>query len=74
MTACYGDFVLYRPPVKRATWLLWFGPTLLLVGGLSLLLNRIRRQARGGANPGNDDLLFNEPDDLTADHPEGHAA
>lgn len=78
MVQRYGDFVLYRPPVKRATWLLWFGPALLLVGGLGLLLNRIRRQARGDANPGDDDLLFNEPDDRAvdhpADHPEGHAA
>jgi cytochrome c-type biogenesis protein CcmH len=30
----YGDFVLYRPPVKSTTWLLWFGPFLLLGGGL----------------------------------------
>lgn len=31
----YGDFVLYRPSVSPATWLLWFGPALLLaVGGL----------------------------------------
>jgi len=30
----YGDFVLYDPPVKPTTWLLWFGPfALLLVGG-----------------------------------------
>jgi cytochrome c-type biogenesis protein CcmH len=29
----YGDFVLYRPPVRRSTWLLWFGPLVLLVGG-----------------------------------------
>jgi len=27
----YGDFVLYRPPVKRNTWVLWFGPFVLLV-------------------------------------------
>ncbi|MWN00275.1 cytochrome c-type biogenesis protein CcmH, partial [Escherichia coli] len=27
----YGDFVLYRPPVKRLTYLLWFGPVLLLM-------------------------------------------
>jgi cytochrome c-type biogenesis protein CcmH len=31
----YGDFVLLRPPVKPATWLLWFGPVVLvLVAGL----------------------------------------
>jgi cytochrome c-type biogenesis protein CcmH len=33
----YGDFVRYRPPVKPLTWLLWFGPALLLVlAGLGL--------------------------------------
>lgn len=43
----YGDFVLYRPPVKATTTLLWIGPFLLLVGGataLGLVLKR-RRQA-----------------------------
>lgn len=31
----YGDFVLMRPPVKRRTWLLWFGPfVVLLLGGV----------------------------------------
>ncbi len=29
----YGDFVLYRPPVKATTWLLWAGPFLLLLVG-----------------------------------------
>jgi cytochrome c-type biogenesis protein CcmH len=32
MVARYGDFVLYRPPVKNTTWLLWGAPLLLLVG------------------------------------------
>jgi cytochrome c-type biogenesis protein CcmH len=31
LVARYGDFVLYRPPVKKATYLLWFGPFLLLL-------------------------------------------
>ncbi len=30
----YGDFVLYRPEVKPLTWVLWFGPFLLLVLGV----------------------------------------
>lgn len=30
----YGDFVLYRPEVKPLTWVLWFGPFLLLVAGV----------------------------------------
>ena len=33
LTARYGDFVLLKPPVKPSTWLLWFGPLLLLLAG-----------------------------------------
>ena len=47
LTDRYGDFVLYRPPVKSTTWLLWFGPfALLLVGAGLLLIYLRRRQAR----------------------------
>ena len=46
MTARYGDFVLYRPPVKATTALLWFGPALLLVGGLVVLVIVLRRRSR----------------------------
>ena len=45
LTARYGDFVLYRPPLKASTALLWTGPFLLLAFGLLLLLRRIRRKA-----------------------------
>jgi cytochrome c-type biogenesis protein CcmH len=41
----YGDFVLYRPPLKATTVLLWAGPALLLVGGV-LVLARIVRSRR----------------------------
>ena len=38
LTARYGDFVLLRPPVKPSTWLLWFGPAVvLLLGGVALV-------------------------------------
>jgi len=46
MTARYGDFVLYRPPLKASTALLWFGPALLLVGGLLVLVLVLRRRSR----------------------------
>jgi len=42
MVARYGDFVLYRPPVKRSTWLLWFGPFLLMLGGFAFLLWKLK--------------------------------
>ena len=44
MVARYGDFVLYRPPLKASTWLLWFGPFALLILGIYLLIRRIGRQ------------------------------
>lgn len=43
MVERYGDFVLYRPPLRGATLLLWFGPGLLLLGGLGALAARLRR-------------------------------
>lgn len=46
LVARYGDFVLYRPPVKAATWLLWFGPLLLLVFGLGALAIKLRQRRR----------------------------
>ena len=46
MTARYGDFVLYRPPLKESTALLWFGPILLLVAGLATLVLVLRRRSR----------------------------
>ena len=44
MVARYGDFVLYRPPLKASTFLLWFGPFVLLIAGICVLILRIRRQ------------------------------
>ena len=40
----YGDFVLYNPPVKPSTWLIWFGPFVLLLIAAFLLLRAVRRQ------------------------------
>jgi cytochrome c-type biogenesis protein CcmH len=50
MTARYGDFVLYRPPFKGSTALLWFGPAALLAGGLAVLVVVLRRRNRLGAD------------------------
>jgi cytochrome c-type biogenesis protein CcmH len=52
LTSRYGDYVLLRPPVKPTTWLLWFGPPLLLiVGGLAILVGWRRRRAEALARP-----------------------
>lgn len=47
MVERYGDFVLYRPPVKSTTWLLWFGPFLLFVVGLGVLFVKLRHRRDG---------------------------
>lgn len=48
MVQRYGDFVLYRPPVKETTLLLWVGPfALLLIGGV-VLFRRMRQQSAAG--------------------------
>lgn len=51
MVARYGDFVLYRPPLKAQTILLWLAPFLLGAGGLFWLFTHLRRRpvARVGA-------------------------
>jgi len=46
MTARYGDFVLYRPPWKSSTYLLWGGPALLAVFGVLALLGVLYRRSR----------------------------
>ena len=46
MVQRYGDFVLYRPPLKASTLLLWGGPFLLLVLGIFLLARKIRSVRR----------------------------
>ena len=42
----YGDFVLYRPPLKKNTWLLWFGPFLFLVIGFFVAVFVIKKQSK----------------------------
>ena len=50
MTARYGDFVLYRPPFKVATALLWFGPGAMVLIGLGSLFFVLRRRSRMAAD------------------------
>lgn len=50
LVARYGDFVLYSPPVKPSTYILWYGPFALLIVGLLILL-RILRQRRRQTEP-----------------------
>jgi cytochrome c-type biogenesis protein CcmH len=45
MVVRYGDFVLYRPPVKDITLLLWGGPIALMLAGMFILIQYMRRRA-----------------------------
>ena len=49
LVARYGDFVLYKPPVKSYTVLLWFGPFALLLAGVGLLLFQVRKRRQSVA-------------------------
>jgi len=44
LTQRYGDYVLYNPPVKKTTYLLWFGPFVLLIGGTVVLYRYVRNR------------------------------
>ena len=44
LVARYGDFVLYQPPVKRVTVLLWAGPFILLLLGMGVLFYQLRKR------------------------------
>lgn len=46
MVQRYGDFVLYRPPFKATTLLLWLGPTLLLLFGFTVLVVSLARRKK----------------------------
>ena len=51
LTARYSDFVLYDPPLRLGTALLWFGPALVLLIGSIMLWLFVRRRAAGGIEP-----------------------
>lgn len=42
----YGDFVLYKPPVKPSTYWLWYGPFVLLVLGIIMLIKTVRQRGK----------------------------
>jgi len=52
LVARYGDFVLYKPPVKSTTYVLWFGPFLLLATGVAAWWVLVHRRTRAAADSG----------------------
>jgi cytochrome c-type biogenesis protein CcmH len=44
----YGEFVLYKPDVSGNTWLLWFGPAILLLAGAAIVFRIVRKRSGGG--------------------------
>ncbi len=69
MTERYGDFVLYRPPLKATTFVLWFGPLVLLVVGVGSLMLILRKRMRMRA-----DQFEPDPDEAEASASEGKSA
>ena len=55
MVERYGDFVLYRPPVRSATLVLWIGPFVLAAIGAAVLVVHLRRRRRSPAPPLDED-------------------
>jgi cytochrome c-type biogenesis protein CcmH len=62
MVERYGDFVLYRPPVKPITWLLWIGPFAILLIGIAGLLTYLRRRNNAVSN-----ILLSDDDNKRID-------
>lgn len=52
LTARYSDFVLYDPPLRGGTWLLWFGPLLVLAVGAASVALVVRRRAKAATESG----------------------
>lgn len=50
LTERYGDFVLYKPPLKGTTYLLWFGPLLFLLIGALIFFGQIRKRNKPTEN------------------------
>jgi cytochrome c-type biogenesis protein CcmH len=57
LTARYGDYVLFRPPLNQRTWILWLAPGLLLLGGGLIAWRVVRHRTT---------LMPSDPEELDA--------
>ncbi len=71
MVERYGDFVLYRPPLKGTTLFLWFGPPALLLGGLAFLFYYLKSRRKRVEEQQLSDSERREAQRLLAGTPEG---
>ena len=62
MVERYGDFILYRPPVKASTALLWFGPLVLVLGGIGGLALYVRQRRRLAVDDDTENTGFDDYD------------
>lgn len=67
MTARYGDFILYRPPLKPGTVLLWFGPLLFLLAGLFIVRRMVRANNSELASEGGSDAALSSEEQRKLD-------
>lgn len=67
MTARYGDFILYRPPLKPGTVLLWFGPLLFLLAGLFIVRRMVRANNSKLASEGGSDAALSSEEQRKLD-------
>ena len=64
LTTRYGDFVLYNPPVKPITWLLWFGPFMLLAAGAGIFFFIVSRRSKTVEEPALSEAERKKTEDL----------
>ncbi|HAA92278.1 MAG TPA: cytochrome c-type biogenesis protein CcmH [Rhodospirillaceae bacterium] len=60
LVARYGEFILLRPPVKSDTYLLWFGPIIILLAGIVCIFVFLRRQSASNTPSKNPELSKDE--------------
>lgn len=70
LVARYGDFVLYDPPMKKTTLVLWYGPFALLLLGAGVLVFQLRRRKSEIVEPQLTDEQAAEAAALLADQPQ----
>lgn len=67
LQARYGDFILYKPPVKESTWLLWGGPFLLLLIGVIVFGVILRKRSALSPQPAQDEAALKRAEALLSE-------